>query len=184
MKTVTLNAQKREATGRGSSRRLRNEGQVPAVVYGKSGVQGLAVDAVAFRELYLEVRGTAAFIDLNIGDATVKTIIKDIQLDALTRKFLHVDFNEVDDNTVMTVNVPVKTTGVAFGVKTEGGILDVAVKNVTIRCKPAHLPSSIDVDVTDLKKGEFFHRKQLPALEGVKYVGDPASVILGVTSAS
>ena len=59
-----------------------------------------------------------------------------------------------------------------------------AVKNVTIRCKPANLPSSIDVDVTDIKKGEFFHRKQLPALEGVKYVGDPATVILGVTSAS
>ena len=184
MKTITLNAQKREATGRGSSRRLRNEGQIPAVVYGKSGVSGLTVDAVAFRELYLEVRGTATFIDLNIEDSTVKTIIKDIQLDALTRKFLHVDFNEVDDNTVMTVEVPVRTTGTAFGVKTEGGILDVAVKNVTIRCKPAHLPSSIDVDITELKKGDFVHRKQLPALEGVKYVGDPASVILGVTSAS
>lgn len=184
MKTITLNAQKREATGRGSSRRLRNEGKIPAVVYGKSGVAGLAVDYVAFRELYLEVRGTAAFVELNDGDKTLKTIIKDIQLDALTRKFVHVDFNEVDENTVMTVEVPIHTTGEAYGVKTEGGILDIAVKNVTIRCKPANLPSAIEVDISELKKGEFVHRNQLPALEGVKFVGDPSSVILGVTSAS
>ncbi|NRA26516.1 MAG: 50S ribosomal protein L25 [Opitutales bacterium] len=184
MKELTLNVQKREAAGRGSSRRLRASGRIPAIVYGKSGNTSLSVSESDFKKLYLDIAGSAAFIQINDGDSSKKTIIKDAQLDAISRRFIHVDFNEVDENTVMTVEVPIRTKGVAYGVKTEGGVLNVSVKNVTIRCNPKDLPEAIEVDVTDLKKGEMLHRKQLPALEGVKYPGDPASVILAVTSAS
>lgn len=184
MKELTLNVQKREAAGRGSSRRLRAAGRIPAIVYGKSGNASLSVSESDFKKLYLDIAGSAAFVHIDDGDTKKKTIIKDAQLDAISRRFLHVDFNEVDDNTIMTVEVPVRTVGTAFGVKTEGGVLDVSVKNITIRCNPSDLPEAIEVDITELKKGETLHRSQLPALDGVKYPGDPASVILAITSAS
>lgn len=184
MKELTLNVQKREAAGRGSSRRLRAEGRIPAIVYGKSGNTNLSISESDFKKLYLDIAGKTVFVEINDGDKTTKTIVRDAQLDAISRRFVHVDFNEIDEESVLNVSVPVRTKGEAFGVKTEKGVLQISVKNVMVRCLPKDLPEVIMVDVTKLKKGEALHRGELPELEGVKYPGDPSTVILAITAAS
>ncbi len=183
MKTIELNVEKRSTTGKGEARRSRSAGQIPAVVYGagKPNVP-IAVNRKALSDLFRDGAGENAIFLLKLAgsDQSRHAMIKELQRDPLSRKPLHIDFVRVLMDVKITVKVPVEVTGVAKGVKTDGGILDLVTREIEIECLPGNIPSSLAVDVTELAIGDAFRVSELPAIEGVTIVDNPEKVIVHV----
>lgn len=179
MKQFSLKVSSRAGVGRGASRRVRQSGGIPAILYGPNAPQTLALDAPEFTRLLKGIAGSAAVIEIAEDEASKRlSIIKEIQRDAMTDRILHVDLQEVLANEEMELNVSVHTTGDCYGVRVENGILEVVSHEVRIRCLPKDLPAFIEVDVTDLKIDHSIHVGDLPKLAGVKYLGDPARPVV------
>lgn len=180
MKQLILTTKARMQKGRGSSRRLRSSGLIPANIYGFGGTRKTALDNAEFNKLWKQVAGRTVLIQLkadNTGEEAL-TIIKEVQRDPLTDGFLHIDFQAVEANSEMVTTVPIHVTGEAYGVKTEGGVVEMPVHEVKVRCLPKNLPEFIEVDVSHLKVGQSIHIKELVAPEGVQFRGDPSIVVV------
>jgi large subunit ribosomal protein L25 len=174
MKKYQLTVSPREGTGRSASRRLRKAEKIPAILYGKhTKPENLAVNAPEFVKLLKEIRGSAALIELKreAGVAAL-SFLQEIQRDPITDRYLHLDLQEVKENEKMIINVTVHVVGEAYGVKTEGGILETASHRLRIRCLPKDLPAFIEVNVTDLKVGGAIHVGELKPIAGVEYLDD------------
>ena len=151
MKSITIKGQLRSETGKKSSRQLRSEGQVPAVIYGGK-------ETIHFYATPLEVRGivyTAEFMlaNIEIGDQTYKCILKDLQFHKTTDKAIHLDFLELVEGKKVIANIPLKFVGTSEGVK-EGGRFVAKMNTIKVRTIPANLVEHIEVDVTDLVIGK------------------------------
>ncbi len=180
MKTYQLTVTSREGTGRSASRRLRKAEQIPAILYGKhTKPENLAVNGPEFVKLRKEIGGKAALIQLkrNAG-ATALSFLQEIQRDPITDKYLHLDLQEVKENEKMVINVTIHVTGEAYGVKTEGGILETASHRLRIRCLPKDLPDFIEVNVTELKVGETIHVSELKPIAGVEFMDDKNQTVV------
>lgn len=181
MKQETLTVTKREGKGRGVARRLRAQGKIPAVIYGKSGVRSLTVDERAFLMLMRKMGGTASLVTLQDEQGeSVLSIIQDTQRNPRTDRFEHIDFHEVVRGERITTHIPVHTKGEAYGVKNEGGVLEIVLHEVEVSCLPKHLPEHIELDVAELHAGQAIHISDLPKLEGVTIHGDPQTVVVAV----
>lgn len=182
MKQFTLNVAKRAETGRGGSRRVRQAGRVPAIVYGKvREPQTVSVDSPELTRLLKGIAGSAAIIELKepgMGDRL--SIIQEIQRDALTDRILHVDLHEVSADENLEIEVTVHPAGDCVGVRVENGILETVSHSVRVRCLPKDLPAFIEVDVSNLHINHALHLRELPALAGVKYIGNPDQPIFAV----
>lgn len=135
MKKFQLTVSTRAGTGRSASRRLRKAEKIPAILYGKhTKPETLAVNAPDFTKLLKEIAGRAALIELkrDAGDSAL-SVLQEIQRDPITDRYLHVDLQEVKENEKMVISVSVRIVGEAYGVKTEGGVLDTATKRLRIR---------------------------------------------------
>jgi large subunit ribosomal protein L25 len=175
MKQFSLNVAPRDGIGRGASRRVRQAGRVPAVVYGKiNEPKAVSVDGPELTRLLKGIAGSAAIIELKEpGVGNRLSIIQEIQRDAMTDRILHVDLHEVGADEELEVEITVHATGDSVGVRVENGILETVSHRVRVRCLPKDLPAFIEVDVSELHVNESLHLSQLPALPGVKYIGDP-----------
>jgi large subunit ribosomal protein L25 len=180
MKKYQLTVTTREGTGRSASRRLRKAEKIPAILYGKhTKPETLAVNAPEFVKLLKEIAGRAALVELKRdGGANALSFLQEIQRDPITDRYLHVDLQEVKENEKMVISVTVRVTGEAYGVKTEGGVLDTQTKRLRIRTLPKDLPEFIEVNVTDLKMGEAIHVGSLKAIAGVEYLDDPQQPVV------
>jgi large subunit ribosomal protein L25 len=180
MKKFQLTVTNREGTGRSASRRLRKAEKIPAILYGKhTKPETLAVNAPEFVKLLKEIAGRAALIELKRdAGATALSFLQEVQRDPITDRYLHVDLQEVKENEKMVISVLVRVTGEAYGVKTEGGVLDTATKRLRIRTLPKDLPDFIEVNVTDLKMGEAIHVSDLKAIAGVEYLDTPGQAVV------
>jgi len=180
MKKYQLTVTTREGTGRSASRRLRKAEKIPAILYGKhTKPETLAVAAPEFVKLLKEIRGSAALIELKRdAGATALSFLQEIQRDPITDRYLHLDLQEVKENEKMIINVTIHTVGEAYGVKTEGGILETASHRLRIRCLPKDLPAFIEVDITELKVGETIHVSELKALPGVEFLDDKNQAVV------
>lgn len=183
MKQLTINASSRTEDGSASSGRLRREGKVPAVAYGKTKEPAnLFVDASDLRIALKEIGNSAPVVQLKEGDQKPRTsIIKEVQRHPITDNYIHVDFHEVADDEVVTLSVPVHPVGEPWGVRNESGTLESVAHSVSVRCLPKDIPSYIDSDVSKLKVGDLIHIKELPELEGVKYMDRPDQPVFTVT---
>lgn len=184
MKSVPLNAFPRTLGRRGGSKKLREAGRVPAVIYGgQSKPQSLEVDIRAISDLIHHSASENLLVDLTVDkDAKPKrlALVKDVQHYALTGALLHIDFQEISETDKVTVMVPVETTGEPVGVKTGGGVLEHVLHKVKVRCLPKHLPEVIMVDVTALDIGKAIHIGEIPLPEGVEILGDKHISVLSV----
>ena len=155
MATISLNASLRDGRGKGAARKLRATGQVPAVVYG-AGSDAVAV-SVDPRTLELGFGATQdhnTLVALGFADGSIRTcLVKEVQRHPVGQNIEHVDFYEVDPEVELTLPVIFTTTGRAAGVRA-GGTMNVLVRHVDVRCKPAFIPSSVSVDVTPLGVGQ------------------------------
>jgi large subunit ribosomal protein L25 len=178
---LILNVSPRPQTGRSASRRVRKANQIPAILYGKhSDPQTLAVDAPEFTRLLKAVAGRALIIELKGAgqDGKALSFVQEVQRDPITDRFLHVDFQEVKADEKVEVNVAVLIVGECYGVKTEGGVLEIAIHTVRVRCLPKDLPGVVEVDVTELRAGDSIKIANLKAIPGVEFRDAPGQPVV------
>jgi large subunit ribosomal protein L25 len=158
MAVVELNVKPRVETGKGAARKARRDGRIPAVLYGDTVKKGVALllEAADFRHVIQRHAGENVVLDLKVeGEAEArKAIVREVQYHPFRSEALHVDFLQVDLSKPVEVEVTVHVTGVARGVKEQGGVLDVQFHEIPIECKPLDIPSEITVDVSELMIGD------------------------------
>src|ERR1700730_7077709 len=139
MKTIELSVEKRSTIGKNEARRSRAGGRIPAVVYGagKANVP-ISLDRKALADLFREGAGENAIFLLKLAGSEQRrhAMSRELQRDPVSRKPLHIDFLRVLMDVKVTVKVPIEVVGVARGVKTDGGILDLVTREIEIECLP------------------------------------------------
>jgi large subunit ribosomal protein L25 len=179
-----LNVERRSTLGKNEARRERAKGKIPAVVYGsKKPTVSIHVDRKALTDAFRGGGGENAIFLLKMAgtDQTRHVMVKELQQDPLSRKALHIDFVRIEMTEKIRVKVSVEVTGVAAGVKNEGGILDFVTREIEVECLPGNIPKHIPVDVTALSIGDAIRVSQIAAPEGVTIVEDPEKVVIHVT---
>lgn len=167
MSQVAVTASSRTAAGKSEARRLRREGHVPAVAYGKG--QAPRALSVAPRELIGVIKSEAgknSVISMKVDGQDLLVMIKDYTLHPVSRRLEHVDFVHVSLDKPVEVDVPLGTTGKPAGV-TQGGLLRQVFRTLPVRCLPDRIPLKIEVDVTPLNLGEVIATRDLTLPEGV-----------------
>ncbi len=186
MAEITLEVSNREGTGKEIAKKLRAKGQVPAVVYGgHRDPVAITVDRKSVSELIQKSEhGVRSIFLLKMSgtDQQRHAMIKDIQIDPISRKMTHIDFVRVEMSEKLRVNVPVRVIGTAIGVK-EGGLLDFQVRELHVECLPNAIPDAVEIDVSPLANHQYFRISDLKLPEGVKVLDDPERVVVGVTQA-
>ncbi|VFQ45740.1 50S ribosomal protein L25 [Desulfoluna butyratoxydans] len=168
MELFELKTNIRETRGKNAARVIRNEGRVPAVVYGDN-MDAVAVDVLVadVEEAFKQSETIQVVVNLKVGDAEPKVaIIKDVQTDPTRGEFRHVDFQVVALDKKIKAVAPVETVGKAAGLEM-GGILQVIRRQLDVLCLPLAIPTSIKVDVTDLKIGKSIHVDEIK-IDGVE----------------
>ncbi len=182
MQQTQMKIETRSSTGKGISRRLRAAGRIPGIVYGR-GQEPVPV-SLDPKELSAAITGEGGLNNLITleggGDLDkVVVIVADIQRNTIKRNPEHVDLHRVNMNEKVRVNVPVRLIGTAMGVK-EGGLLDFSHHNLHLECLPGQIPEHIDVQVNDLKIGNYIHVSDINFAEGIKCVENPKTAVVGV----
>ena len=154
----------REERGKNAARRLRLTGNVPATVYGLGkDPQAISVNTKEMTTVLKDPAGHNRVFNIKCDGTQEHAMAVDYQIDPVKHSLLHVDLQRVDVNKPVTVSVPIKAVGTAYGVKTEGGFEEMVNREVRIECLPLDIPESIEVDVTDLRVGQAIRAKDLPA---------------------
>lgn len=162
-----LSAEPREGTGKGVARKLRAQGLIPAVVYGrKRAAQAITVRPEALQKLLRGEAGMNTLIDLSLSGQKATVLVKGLERDPVRGKYLHADFYEVDLAQKVTVSVPVHLVGKAAGIEF-GGILDHPLRELLVECLPREIPQRIDVDVSALQVNESIHVSDLKLAPGL-----------------
>lgn len=183
MATVSLSAKARDTVGKGNARKLRQAGEVPAVIYGHSReAQSLALNTREIERLLAQIAGTSTVVELAIDGKTARTLIREVQRHPFKRSVLHVDFQELVAGEKVTLSVPVRFHGTPVGVRESGGILEEIMHQVHLRVDPMSIPDHIDVDVTSLTIGHSFHVRDLPLPEGAEIMDDEDATLCIVSA--
>ena len=183
MATASLNGSARADRGTGVARKLRRDGKIPAVIYGHGREpQSLTVETRELEKLLSTVSAASTVIELSLGGAVAKTLIREIQRHPVKRNIIHVDFQELVAGEKVTVSVPLRFTGTADGVRNSGGILEETMHQVHIRVDPSIIPNHIDVDVTPLTIGHSIHIRDLKLPEGVSILDDAGATVCVCTA--
>ncbi|MBI5267689.1 MAG: 50S ribosomal protein L25/general stress protein Ctc [candidate division Zixibacteria bacterium] len=158
MKDISLAAEQREGRGKGAAHQLRGTGRIPAVMYGpETKPTPLTIEERAFRTALKQAGGQSTLFTLTIGGKQSKVILREIQRDPVSNRVLHLDFHAISMNRPIHINIPVHFTGIAKGVKAEGGIMQVVMREIEISCLPTNIPEHVEVDVSELGIGDSIH---------------------------
>ena len=166
MNTMSLSATRRTATGKGAARKLRRAGQLPGVIYsGGRPASPVAVDPAALDRIFRHTGNANTLIEVDVEGDKHLCLVREIQRHPVSKVARHVDFYEVDAEVPVTVNVPVRTRGVAEGTKM-GGTLRLVRRTLRVRARPQDIPEAIEVDVTSMQVGDFIRVSAIEAPEG------------------
>ena len=186
MKAVPLTAYPRTLSRRAGAKKLRSQGRVPAVVYGRqTQPQNVEINSTDLKNLIHHSVSENILLDLSVAeDARPKRLVmlQEVQHHALSGAALHVDFHEVAENEKVTIMVPVETTGEAVGVKTGGGILEHVLFKIKVRALPKDLPEVIALDVSHLEIGKTIHIGDITPPPGVEILGDKHISVIAVAA--
>lgn len=180
---VDLQASKREGRGKNDSRRLRQQGMAPAVLYGESNEAGgstAIVVAAKTVDYTLQHLGDNALYDIDLGDGAATARIVDLQRHPVTGNLIHVDFAPVNMRERIEVTVPVAIVGDAPGVQ-EGGVLQQVAYEIQAESLPGDIPQEVTLDVSNLGMNENLTLGDLALPEGVILLSDPEDVAVTVT---
>lgn len=172
---IQLNLQKREKRGSREARRLRRAGILPGVIYG--GIESEESIKMETREFMTRIgyAKSLGIVELNLDGNVLKSIIKEIQWDTLSDQPVHLDFQVVSDDQMVTVPVPVHLEGIPLGVTMDGGILDHAMYEIEVTVRAADIPHELIFDVSELRMNERLHLSEVALPDGVEVdpTGDP-----------
>ncbi|PRO64394.1 50S ribosomal protein L25/general stress protein Ctc [Alkalicoccus urumqiensis] len=177
---TVLKAAVREDFKKSRLTKTRQQGNIPAVVYGKKmESKAIAVDEIDFIKTMREEGKTGVF-KLEIDGQQTDVMIYDYQFDTMKNEVVHVDFYAADMNVEMDADVPVHVDGEAPGVK-EGGVLQQAVYELSVRALPQQLPDQINVNVEELEMNGSILVKDLKSGANYEFNNDPEEVVVSIT---
>ncbi len=177
-----IEVQPREKLGKNANRKLREQGYIPGIVYG--GDRGPVPIAIKERDVWEMLHAetgenTVRLLKLAGTDKQRHVMVKDYQIDPITRRLIHADFMRVDVDQIVEVSVPIEIKGTAYGVKNEGGMLDLIKREVELKAKVLEIPKVIEIDVSDLHLNDAIRVKDLN-VPNVEFVDNPDTVIVKV----
>jgi large subunit ribosomal protein L25 len=181
-----LEATPRDSFGKNEARRTRREGRVPAVVYGSSTEGGgseatpIAVDPRALLRILHSESGANTLISLKLRGGDARVLIKEYQLDPVTRALLHADFYRVRMDRTIHVTIPVIVKGEPKGVKQQGGILESIRREIEIEVLPGDIPEHVEIDVTELMLHQGVRVRDIAVDARWKSVSDPDMMLVHV----
>jgi large subunit ribosomal protein L25 len=184
MDKVSLVVQPRDTTGSRSARRMRGAGLIPGVLYGHGKSATLiAVDPHDLRAALTTDAGVHAVLDVTVAGhkRAHKAIVKDMQHDPVKPKVTHIDLQEIRLDEVIETTVAIRFEGESVGVK-GGGMLEEAIREVTVKGKVTAIPEHLVLDITDLAMGNTAKVGDLQVPEGLEIVADPDEVLCSVIS--
>jgi len=185
MKTIALSAQVREEIGKGPSRRLRSEGFIPATFYGyQVEPMVITVPASDLVKVLVKEREETVFVKLGIKSGTSKkveklSVIKDLQIDTISRKPIHADFYEIRMDRTLAVDVPILLVGTPVGVE-NGGEMQQLKRDIRVSGLPSALPESVEIDVTDLSIGDSVKIKDIVVSGDVQLLDNDDVAVVSV----
>ncbi len=178
MEKKTLDMIERKDMKKRAARRLRAEGKIPAVIYGKEGAKSIAIDGSEFAREFDQVSENI-IITLGKGKKAHDVLIKDYQYDYLKNRMVHIDFYEMEKGKTLTTNIPVKFVGSPEGVK-EGGVLEEYFNELEVECLPKDIPEFIEVDIDALNIGDSLHLADITAPKGVTFQDSDEQTLVAI----
>ena len=180
---ANLKATLRESIGSGESRRLRNEGFLPAVIYGLGmDPVSIAVNAREFTNALKTDAGSNVILKLEVGKSKYTTLAREIQRHPYKNEFLHIDLIQIDLTQNVEANVQVNFLGTPIGVKDEGGLVQTINSTITVSTLPSTIPASLDLDISELNVGENATVLDVKLPEGVELATeDDDSILVTIT---
>ena len=178
MSTASLSASVRTETGKGAARKIRQAGNIPAVIYGHGReAQSLMINARETDKLLKSIAISSTVIELSIDGKSARTLIREVQRHPFKRTITHIDFQELVAGETVSVHCPIVYVGVPEGVRLEGGLLDQIMHQLHIEVDPSSIPNHIDVDVSALKVGKSMHVSDLVLPAGIKVLDEPGTTV-------
>jgi len=183
MATASLAGETRTETGKGVARKLRAAGRVPAVVYGHAREpQALSLTTRELEKLLSTISTGSTVVELTLGGATTKTLIREVQRHPFKKQILHVDFQELVAGEKVSVEIPLVFVGVPEGVRLSGAILEQILHSIEVLVDPSNIPNHIDVDVTNLAMGHSLHVRELTLPAGLEVLSDEDATVCAVAA--
>ena len=175
MKTVEIKATSRKDTGKNATKQLRKKGHVPCVIYGQ-GEENIHFHAHKNEFRKLIYTPSSYILDLTVDDKKIHAIMQSVDFHPVTEEILHIDFYRINPVKPFKMEIPVRTVGLAEGVKA-GGVLRVARRKLLVKALLEKLPDELVLDVTNLKIGEAIRVNDLNKVHEELEFMDPQSVV-------
>jgi large subunit ribosomal protein L25 len=177
---LSLTIERRDGSGTSKAKSLRHHGKVPGVVYGHGSSELIAVERRALDDL-LHHGGRTALVELQLGGKRFDTaLVREIQIDPVSRKAIHVDLQRVSATEKVHASVPVVAAGTPDGVRNFGGVMDVIVHEVEIEGPANKLPDRLELDVTNLGIHEHVTAADIKLPSGFKLLTNPETIVVTV----
>ena len=181
MANASLGAETRSDRGKGFARKLRAAGRVPGIVYGHGREpQSLSVVARDLDKLLSSIAVSSTVVELGLGGASTKTLIREIQRHPFKKMIMHIDFQELVAGEKVTVDLPLVFVGIPEGVRLSGALLEQILHKIEVLVDPANIPNHVDVDVSALAMGHSLHIRDLKLPAGVEVLSDEDATICAV----
>ena len=177
---VKLQVSERESRGSAESRRLRKEGLIPGVLYGRGKApHPICIAERELRRVLTGGQGLHAILDVTLDGqkTTHPSILKEYQQHPVKGGIIHIDLQEVRLDQPIQARVVVELVGEPAGV-TEGGVLSQVNREITVQALPMEIPEHLELDVSGMAIGDTLRLADLPASDGVEYVDDPEETVL------
>lgn len=176
MKSFELNATKRTSLTKQETKKLRDAGMVPCVMYGGS-------ENVHFHAPVLDFRGLVYTpdvftVNINVDGKTHQAVMQEVQFHPVNDSLMHIDFLEINPGKPVIMHIPVKINGTSEGQR-QGGKLITKVRKLKVKALANHLPDAVDVDITSLQIGQSVRVSDLK-IEGVEFLDSPNNILVGV----
>ncbi len=181
MSQTTLVATPRTGSGSPAARRLRADGHIPGVLYGR-GMEPISV-TVERREFRMALSGPAGantVLALQVGGISYPAVVKEMQRHPIRRTVNHIDFLQVNMNEEITVHIAVRLEGESKAVAAMGGLVDTAVDSLEVSCTPTDMPNEFVIDITDMQPDTVIRLADIPMPKGVTALGDPDMPVVTV----
>ena len=179
MKTLAISAKLRKGTGKTDSKALRNQGNVPCVLYGGEKQVCFYAHENDFRNLVYTPE--VFIVELDIEGEKCRAVMQDLQFHPVTDKLLHLDFLQIFDDKEVTMTIPVHLEGMSIGIR-NGGVLSFRRRKIITRAIPGDLPEYIEINIEDLEIGQSIFIKDL-RVDKYSFLAPDNAVVVGVRTA-
>jgi large subunit ribosomal protein L25 len=182
MEQARLEAHLREVGGKGAARAIRRAGFVPAIVYGHK-MEPTAIQ-LSERGLsrFLSSEGENVIINMDLGEGEAETVmIREVQVDPLSRKIIHADFVRVSLEERVTTHIPITLVGTAPGT-TAGGVQEFLLRELQVECQVGQIPEHVEVEVSSLEIGDQVRVGDVKLGEEITISDDPSTIIVTIAT--